>query len=517
MSILKINNLSQTFEDKVLYKNASLTVNAGEHIGVVGLNGAGKTTFINIIAGNSVWDEGEVIWLSGIRRGYLDQHADIDRSLTVYEYLKTAFSRLYELNDRLTALYEQMGEVSDEKELDKLINKSNRMLETLTDSGFYDVDSTIRKTATGLGIAAVGYDTPISDLSGGQRAKLMLAKLIMQDLDVMLLDEPTNFLDVEHIDWLVKYLTSYKKTFLVISHDADFLDKVCDNIVSIENGSIRKYSGSYSSFLSQHEMALKQYEEDYRRQQAEIKRMEDYINRNKARASTAGMANSRKKMLERIEVMEKPITIPDATFSFPCAPVHTKEMLEVKDLVIGYDGVPLLPPISFTLKGDTKLWIRGTNGIGKTTLLKTIMHVIPPISGTYRFHVAAKPAYLEQDLTFRNTASNAYGYISDCFPRYNQKDIRTQLARVGITGDAATKEIFHLSGGEQVRIRLLTIMNVTSNILILDEPTNHLDVRAKAALMKALKEYDGAMILVSHERSFAGEICDCVFDVKEKM
>ena len=189
MSILKINNLSQTFEDKVLYKNASLTVNAGEHIGVVGLNGAGKTTFINIIAGNSVWDEGEVIWLSGIRRGYLDQHADIDRSLTVYEYLKTAFSRLYELNDRLTALYEQMGEVSDEKELDKLINKSNRMLETLTDSGFYDVDSTIRKTATGLGIAAVGYDTPISDLSGGQRAKLMLAKLIMQDLDVMLLDK----------------------------------------------------------------------------------------------------------------------------------------------------------------------------------------------------------------------------------------------------------------------------------------------------------------------------------------
>ena len=514
MSILKISNLSQMFEDKVLFKNASLAINNGEHVGIVGLNGAGKSTFINIIAKKIIWDEGEVVWLNGIRYGYLDQHASIDGTLTVYQYLETSFAHLYELNDKLTALYEKMGDVSDEKELEKMINKSNRMLDELTNSGFYEIDATIKKVASGLGVTAFGFDTLICTLSGGQRAKVMLTKLILQDLDVMLLDEPTNFLDVEHIDWLVKFLTSYKKTFMVISHDTDFLDKVCDNIVSIENGSIRKYSGNYTSFIAQHEMAVKQYAEEYQRQQAEIKKMEDYINRNKARAATAGMANSRKKMLDRIEVMDKPTFIPDAHFSFPCNPIHTKEMLEVQNLEIGYNNVPLLPPVSFTIQGNDKLWIRGTNGIGKTTLLKTLMRIIPPISGGFRFHIASKIAYLEQDLTFRNLQTNAYGYISDCFPRFNQKDVRSQLSKVGIIGDTALKEIFHLSGGEQVRIRLLTIMNTPSNILILDEPTNHLDVRAKSALEEALKAYDGAMILVSHERSFAESICNKIIDIK---
>ena len=503
------------FEDKVLFKNASLAINNGEHVGIVGLNGAGKSTFINIIANKIIWDEGEVVWLNNIRYGYLDQHADIDRSLTVYEYLQSSFAHLYEKNDKLTALYEKMGEVTDEKELETLINKSNKWLEELNDSGFYDIDSTIKKTASGLGVTAFGFDTVIGTLSGGQRAKLMLTKLILQDLDVMLLDEPTNFLDIEHIEWLVKFLTSYKKTFMVISHDTDFLDKVCDNIVSIENGSIKKYSGNYSSFIVQHEMAVKQYAEEYERQQAEIKKMQDYIDRNKARAATAGMANSRKKMLDRIEVMDKPSFIPDAHFEFPCVPLHTKEMLEVENLEIGYNGKALLPPISFTIKGDDKLWIRGTNGIGKTTLLKTLMHIIPPVSGAFRFHIASRVAYLEQDLAFRNLQTNAYGYIHDCFPRFNQKDVRAQLSRVGIVGDTALKEIFHLSGGEQVRIRLLTIMNTTSNILILDEPTNHLDVRAKDALLEALKNYNGALVLVSHERTFAEAICNRVLDVKD--
>ena len=203
MSILKISNLSQMFEDKILFKNANLVINNGEHVGIVGLNGAGKSTFINIIAKKIIWDEGEVTWLNGIRYGYLDQHADIDRTQTVYEYLQSSFTHLYEKNERLTAIYEKMGEVSDDKELEKLINKSNRILDELTDSGFYDIDATIKKTASGLGVTAFGFDTLIANLSGGQRAKLMLTKLILQDLDVMLLDEPTNFLDVEHIFGLV--------------------------------------------------------------------------------------------------------------------------------------------------------------------------------------------------------------------------------------------------------------------------------------------------------------------------
>lgn len=514
MSILKINNLTHTFENKQLFSNASFDINNGEHVGIVGLNGAGKSTFINIIAGNISYDSGEVIWLSGIRYGYLDQHADIDRSLTVMEYLKTAFDYLYELDAKLNDLYIAMAEETDEKELDKMINKSNRMLEKLEGEGFYEIDSRIKKVAGGLGVGAFGYDTVIGNLSGGQRAKVMLSKLILENLDVMLLDEPTNFLDVEHIEWLEKYLNSVKKTYMVISHDTDFLDAVCKHIISIENGSIRKYTGNYSQFVVQHDMAVKQYEEDYLRQQAEIKKMEDYINRNKARAATAGMANSRKKMLDRIDVMQKPTGVLESHFEFPCQMLNTKEMLVVKDLQVGYDKA-LLPPINFEMRGDTKLWIWGANGIGKSTLLKTLMGIIPPIGGMYNFHISAQPAYLEQDLKFGNQDQNAFNYISDCFPRYGQKEIRSQLARVGIRGEMSLQPVSTLSGGEQVRVRLLTIMNVTSNILILDEPTNHLDVKAKDSLMEAIEAYEGAVILVSHDKAFAERVCDKTLRLKE--
>ncbi len=514
MSILKINNLSHTFENKQLFKNASFDINNGEHVGIVGLNGAGKSTFINIIAGNISYDAGEVIWLNGIRYDYLDQHADIDRDKTIIEYLKTAFDYLYELEKKLNALYAEMADTTDEDNLEKLINKSNRMLEQLESEGFYEIDSRIKKAAGGLGVAAIGYDKKIGTLSGGQRAKVMLCKLILENPDVMLLDEPTNFLDVEHIDWLEKYLCSLKKTYIVISHDTDFLDAVCDHIVSIENGSIRKYTGNYSQFVAQHDMAVKQYAEDYQRQQAEIKKMEDYINRNKARASTAGMANSRKKMLERIDVMQKPVVSLESHFSFPCEMLNTRDMLKVDKLVVGYDS-PLLPPISFEMRGDTKLWIWGANGIGKSTLLKTLMGVIPPLGGTYNFHIAAKPAYLEQDLKFSDMNINSFSYISECFPRFNQKEVRSQLARVGIRGEMSLQPIKTLSGGEQVRVKLLTIMNRVSNILILDEPTNHLDVAAKESLKKAIAEYAGAVILVSHDRAFAESVCDMSMRLKE--
>ncbi len=514
MSILKINNLSHTFENKQLFKNASFDINNGEHVGIVGLNGAGKSTFINIIAGNISYDAGEVIWLNGIRYDYLDQHADIDRDKTVIEYLKTAFDYLYELEKKLNVLYAEMADTTDEDKLEKLINKSNRMLEQLESEGFYEIDSRIKKAAGGLGVAAIGYDKKIGTLSGGQRAKVMLCKLILENPDVMLLDEPTNFLDVEHIDWLEKYLCSLKKTYIVISHDTDFLDAVCDHIVSIENGSIRKYTGNYSQFVAQHDMAVKQYAEDYQRQQAEIKKMEDYINRNKARASTAGMANSRKKMLERIDVMQKPVVSLESHFSFPCEMLNTRDMLKVDKLVVGYDS-PLLPPISFEMRGDTKLWIWGANGIGKSTLLKTLMGVIPPLGGTYNFHIAARPAYLEQDLKFSDMNINSFSYISECFPRFNQKEVRSQLARVGIRGEMSLQPIKTLSGGEQVRVKLLTIMNRVSNILILDEPTNHLDVAAKESLKKAIAEYAGAVILVSHDRAFAESVCDMSMRLKE--
>lgn len=514
MSILDIKNLSHTYDGKPLFSGANLTINNGEHVGIVGLNGAGKTTFINIISGKLPQDEGEVLWMGGIKRGYLDQHADIDRSLTVMEYLRGAFADLYELNSRMEQMYVDMGEISDSAELDRRIEKANRLLDRLTDAGFFELDSTIKKVAGGLGIANLGYDTVIATLSGGQRAKLMLARLLLEKPDVMLLDEPTNFLDIEHIDWLTEYLNSVKGTFMVISHDTAFLDKVTKFIVSIENGSIRKYGGNYTQYLAQAQQNAKQYEESYRRQQEEIKRMEEYIARNKARASTAGMANSRKKMLDRMERIEKPSVIYDAEFSFPCEVLHTRDLLIADKLLIGYTS-PLLPPIDLHIDGETKLWIRGTNGIGKTTLIRTLMGQLPPKGGSYTLHPFFRPGYVEQDFDFGSSATNAMSYLSDLYPRLQPKQLREKLSKAGIKNDLCTKPLKELSGGEQVRVKLCVLTQKTTNILLLDEPTNHLDVRAKESLKKALVEYKGAILLVSHEREFAEAVCNDIFDVKQ--
>ncbi len=515
MSILDIRNLTHRYDDRYLFNDASLTINNGEHIGVVGLNGAGKTTFINIIAGKLSQDDGEIIRQPNLRWGYLDQHADIDRSLTVMEYLRQAFDYLYEISEKLEKIYNQMGEVEDSDELDKLIKKSSRLQEELDNADFYDLDSKIKRVAGGLGIANTMYDASISRLSGGERAKIMLSKLLLEEVDIMLLDEPTNFLDIEHIAWLKKYLNTYKKTFMVISHDTDFLDAVCKFVVNIENGGIKKYSGNYTEFARQREMNAKQYQEDYNRQQAEIKKMQDYIDKNKARAATAGMANSRKKMLDRIEVMQKPTVIYDAVFSFPYIPLNSKDFLIIKGLEVGYDK-PLIPPIDIHLKSNDKLWIRGTNGVGKTTFIKTITRQISALAGTFNYHIATKLSVLNQELNFDNGNMSATQYYNEAFPRANAKEQRSELAKVGLKGELATKPISNMSGGEQVRLKLSILCNTPSNLLILDEPTNHLDVRAKEALKQALIKYEGAVILVSHEQDFAKDICNIIFDAKSK-
>lgn len=513
MSILTITDLTHTFDGKPLFENANLSVNNGEHTGIVGLNGAGKSTFMNILCKRVLQDQGEVKWLNGIKWGYLDQHADIDRSITVMQYLEGAFAHLFELNENLEKIYKEMETEQDMDKLDKLITRSSNMLETLTKENFFELDSNIKKVANGLGIGAFGYDTLVSKLSGGQRAKLMLASLLLSDYDIILLDEPTNFLDIEHIEWLTKYINDYKGTVLVISHDTEFLNNVCKNIISVEERQIKKYSGNYQDFLVASAISAKQHAENFEKQQQQVKKMEEFIAKNKARAATAGMANSRKKMLERMEMINKPVTIYPATFNFPFIDIHTKDMLITKNLEIGYNNKPLLPAINIHMDSQTKLWIRGTNGIGKSTLLKTLMGKLPPVKGYYQFALNSKILYLEQDLEFNINYENAAAFISECHPRMNVKDVRTQLGNVGIKGDLARKPINNLSGGEQVKVKLCSIMQSPSNILLLDEPTNHLDITAKDSLAKALQQYKGAVILVSHEKPFADAVCNDVLDL----
>lgn len=514
MSILEIKGLTHRYDDRLLFNNAELTISAGEHVGIVGLNGAGKSTFINIISQKLPQDEGEIKWLSGVRRGYLDQHADVDRTLTVDEYLKGAFSHLFEINEKLEKIYSDMANASG-GELDALIKRSARLQEILNNENFYDLDSRIKKVANGLGVNKFGYSTVIGRLSGGERVKLMLSRLLLEEPDVMLLDEPTNFLDVEHVDWLEKYLNGYKKTFLVISHDTAFLNGVCKTIVSIENGEIFKYGGNYDRYKELSAMRSKQYEESYRRQISEIKRLQEYIDRNKARASTAGMANSRKKMLDRMNVMQKPTAVGEVRFDFICEELNAKEFLTVNNLEIGY-AEPLIPPVGLKMTSRSKVWIRGTNGVGKTTLLKTLMHQIKPLGGSFQFHLEAKPLYLEQEVGFDNPEQSAAQYFASRFPRLGAKEQRAALAAVGIKGELAVKPLKSLSGGEQVKVRLAVLCRQPSNVLILDEPTNHLDAVAKKALKKAVSEYRGAVILVCHEAEFAEGVCDVVFDAKPR-
>ncbi|MDR2091458.1 MAG: ATP-binding cassette domain-containing protein [Clostridiales bacterium] len=513
MSILTVTNLTHTFDGNVLFENANLAVNKGEHTGIVGLNGAGKSTFMNILTGRVIQDGGEVKWLNGISRGYLDQHADIDQALTVMEYLEGSFRRLFELNEKLEETYKKMENETDGGELDRLIVRSSSMLETLTKENFFELSGGIKKVAGGLGIAAFGYDTQIGRLSGGQRAKVMLARLLLSEPDVILLDEPTNFLDTEHIKWLTDYINSYKGTVLVVSHDEDFLNDVSKNIISVEGKSIKKYSGNYRKFLTLSEISLRQHADKYERQQQEIKKLEDYIAKNKARASTAGMANSRKKQLEKIEAVSKPAAVYPSSFNFPYIDIHSKDMLTVKDLAIGYEGRRILPPINFHMDSETKLWIRGSNGVGKSTLLKTLSGRLQKIGGFFAFSPNAQVLYLEQDLEFYSKEENAAAYMNRCFPRMNVKEIRTELGKAGIRNDLALKPIGNLSGGERVKVKLCAVSRRASNFLILDEPTNHLDVKAKESLADALNKFRGAVILVTHEKSFAEDVCGDVIDL----
>ena len=514
MSILEIKGLSHRYDERDLFYKSDLVVNNGEHIGVVGLNGAGKSTFINIIAGKLVQDDGEVRRAQNLRIGYLDQHITLDTSLTVMEYLKGAFNYLDEMNARLEKIYEDMGAAEGDA-LDKLIEKSSKLQDYLNDADYYDLDAKIKKVANGLGVNKFGYESIIAKLSGGERAKNKLSRHLLEEYDLTLLDEPTNFLDIEHVEWLKNYLGSYKKTFMVISHDTEFLNSVAKIIVSIDNGRIRKFTGNYDAYLKQREMLNKQYEDDYNRQQAEIKRLQDYIDKNKARASTAGMANSRKKMLDRIEVMAKPTVERDCEFCFPYIEINTKDLLIVKDLKVGYDR-QLIPDVSLRLKSGDKVWIRGTNGVGKTTLVKTLLRKIPALGGVFDFHIAAKIGYIEQDLHFDNPSLTAYNVYASEYPAATQKEIRAALAKVGLIGELAIKPVSNLSGGEMMRLKLALAERTPSNVLVLDEPTNHLDIKAKAALKKALLSYEGALILVTHEPEFAKGLCDFIFDAKAR-
>lgn len=507
MSLLEIENLTHTFGDKQLYKNASLTLNKGEHIGIVGQNGTGKSTLIKLCTRQIMPDTGRVIWQPKITVGYLDQYAEIDVNLSMQDFLKSAFRDLYQLEQEMTKLYERAAGGHTQ-----CLSLAAKYQEQLEIRDFYSIDTQIEQTAVGLGLLSIGLDRPIMEMSGGQRAKVILAKLLLTKPDVLLLDEPTNFLDKEHIAWFADYLANLDNAFMVVSHDHAFLEKTANRICDIDNHSITKYYGTYSEFLKKKTFMREDYIRQYSVQQREIKKTEEFIRKNIA-GRKSKMAKGRRKQLERMDKIEA-IAFKEIVprFRFPYLPFSGTEHLIVKRLSVGYH-YPILSNIDFMMKGGQKVVITGFNGIGKSTLLKTLVGQIPAMNGIYQFSEQTAIGYFAQDLIWRDLSQTPIQIVSDTYPDIPAKEIRKALARCGITGEHAMQAVGTLSGGEQAKLKMCLLMHKPCNFLILDEPTNHLDVQAKEALKTALQEFPGTVLLVSHEAAFYKEWAGRVIDV----
>ncbi|MCH5584347.1 ATP-binding cassette domain-containing protein [Shimazuella sp. AN120528] len=510
MSLLKVEHLSHSFADKKLYENASFDLYKGEHMGVVGQNGTGKSTLIRILTGEIVPDKGEISWQSNVQIGHLDQYAEVDGQYTIYDYLSTAFADLFAMEARMNQLYEESAVKAD----NQLLMQAVEIQEQLETNDFYLIDSKIQKIIAGLGIDAIGTDRVIQTLSGGQRAKVILAKLLLEQPNVLLLDEPTNFLDKEHVEWLADYLLTFTGAFIVVSHDEAFLEKISSCICNIELGTIKKYHGTFSDFIKQKEHLRQDYIRQYQAQQKHIEKTEEYIRKNIAGVNSK-MAKGRRKQLERMDRLAAPVFTQKPTIEFQALPLINHTVLEVNDLEVGYDR-SLLPKINFSIAGGQKLVITGFNGIGKSTMLKTLMGIIPAIGGHFHFARQVKIGYYEQDLKWENGSWTPMQIISDAFPKLNKKEVFSHLARCGVKDAHVTQEIRSLSGGEQSKVKLCRLLLSPSNFLILDEPTNHLDAEAKDALQQALIAFEGSVILVSHEASFYREWADGILNIEVK-
>ncbi|KIS03980.1 ABC-F family ATP-binding cassette domain-containing protein [Paucilactobacillus wasatchensis] len=509
MSLLEVDNLSMSFADKKLYDDASFQLNQNEHMGIVGQNGAGKSTLIKILTDTVLPVTGEIKWQKNIRIGYLDQYADIPAGTTLIDFLHTAFADLYKINDLMNTCYEEYATNMD----DKMLERAGRYQEQLEARNFYDIETEIERVMSGLGLNEIGPDHVVSEMSGGQRSKIILAKLLLESPDVILLDEPTNYLDTAHIDWLITYLNDFNGAVMVISHDYDFLEQVTNCICDVSFGKITKYRGSFKQAMRQKEERKETQLREYEKQQVQIEKAERFITKNKA-GSKATMAKSREKMLARMERIDPPSENLVASFKFPYENTGSQNALHVEELSVGYSH-PLLAPVTFSMTMGEKLIFKGFNGVGKSTLIKSILGKIPAKGGESTFSPSAIVNYFDQDLEWDNAELSPLQTIQEQFPTMMPRTIRTRLAGAGINAANAMKPMNLLSGGEQTKVKLAILELTPANFLIMDEPTNHLDDETKEGLKKALQAFPGNLILVSHEESFYTGWVDKVLNVEK--
>ena len=501
MSILNVEHLTHGFGDRAIFNDVSFRLLKGEHIGLVGANGEGKSTFMSIVTGKMMPDEGKVEWAKNVNVGYLDQHAVLEAGMTIQDALKSAFDPLLQKEERMNEICDMLG-TADEKEMEILMEELGMIQDELTLHDFYTIDAKVEEVARALGLLDLGLDRDVTDLSGGQRTKVLLGKLLLEKPDILLLDEPTNYLDEEHIAWLKRYLLDYENAFILISHDIPFLNEVVNIIYHMENQELNRYVGDYDHFQEVYAVKKAQLEAAYRRQQQEINELKDFVARNKARVSTRNMA-----------LIELAAEKPKPEFNFRYGGTPGKMLFETKKLVIGYNE-PLSKPLDFYMERGQKIALIGTNGIGKTTLLKSLLGLIPPLSGSCEQGENLQIGYFEQEVKGENPNS-CIEEIWEEFPGFTQYEVRSALAKCGLTTKHIESKVRVLSGGEQAKVRLCKLINRDTNVLLLDEPTNHLDVDAKDELKRALLDYRGSVLLICHEPEFYKDVVNEVWDMSK--
>ncbi|MED3788453.1 ATP-binding cassette domain-containing protein [Peribacillus frigoritolerans] len=519
MILLQINQLSKYYGAELILSNMKLEVQNKDRIALVGRNGAGKSTLLKIIAGQLSHDGGEIIKPKGVTIGYMAQDTGLESALTIWDEMLTVFTDLIEQEKELRRLEADMARpdiFENETVYQKVLNEYDTLMVTFKEKGGYQYEADIRSVLHGLQFADFDYSTPISTLSGGQKTRLALGKLLLRKPDILILDEPTNHLDIETLSWLEQYLQGYQGAVLIVSHDRYFLDKVVNLVYEISRNNMKKYHGNYSSYL---EGKAEDYERDmklFEKQQGEIEKLRDFVQRNITRASTTKRAQSRRKQLEKMDVLDKPQgDEKSANFSFQIERQSGNEVLHLQDLAIGYEGESVSKNINSRMTKGESIALVGPNGVGKSTLLKTIISKLPALSGDFRFGTNVEVSYYDQEQANLVSNKRVLNELWDDYPLKPEKDIRTVLGNFLFSGDDVLKTVSTLSGGEKARLALAKMMMQKGNFLILDEPTNHLDLDSKLVLENALIDYPGTILFVSHDRYFINRIATKVIELSK--
>ncbi|MCC2381132.1 ABC-F family ATP-binding cassette domain-containing protein [Bacillus wiedmannii] len=497
--------------------NIKLEVQTKDRIALVGRNGAGKSTLLKIIAGELSHDGGEIIKPKDVSIGYLAQNTGLETSLTIWDEMLTVFTHLQQMETKLRRLEQEMGKeenFSNEATYERLLADYDQLQLDYKDQGGYQYEADIRSILSGLGFPVETHQTTISTLSGGQKTRLALGKLLLTKPDLLILDEPTNHLDIETLTWLEQYLQGYPGAILIVSHDRYFLDKLVTQVYEISNKESRRFVGNYSKYLDLKSALYEQDMKRYEKQQDEIAKLEDFVQKNIARASTTKRAQSRRKQLDRMELLTRPLgDSKSASFHFDIEKQSGNDVLQVKDATIGYDDDPIIEHVTMRLTRGDSVALVGPNGIGKSTLLKSLVNKLPLLNGDVSFGSNVSVGYYDQEQANLTSSKRVLNELWDEYPLQPEKEIRTILGNFLFTGDDVLKPVSSLSGGQKARLALAKLMMQKSNLLILDEPTNHLDLNSKEILENALIDYPGTLLFVSHDRYFINRVTTTVVEL----